>query len=550
MTIDPGSGQPVGGGQPPSGGEPQTSDRLRSMLAQAVEGQRDEQREVAGVLGDLRNQLLRLGQEIAEMRAAGGADSADASTINNVTVELREAVRFLSERLDGVTRMVAQRGEELADIRGALTAIDAHVRSQGETIGMLSQGLQALPSYGERVAALQENIDRVHQRLGEVRNVVARPPDTGHLTQRLTSIESALAPISDQLAQSRQAAADHSATLADQSASLAEQAAAMAEQRRSVDALHDRMESLAAGTQAALAVPPVFDDTSIQALDIQLSSLAAEITSIRGDLSELVEAGASQPAASADTGEFAAAVTAAEERMRNHVDEAVVALAEMLLRRRMPAPSFDSPEPVPSVAPEWAPPDPVDETPVVVPPVVAVATDDEPEAAADDSQSADVGPDSPEWWERDDPAAIATAVAAEQPDNEAPVVDFSAADIADEDGDDASDHDVLPDDEEASDLVDGPPAEPLEAAGVDVDVPELADEPEMADESHLADAADDLDATSEIPVLPPEVPRVLPAAPPSYGSGSSWSPEVPAERPEVDPAGTVIPERKKRWFRG
>jgi len=159
------------------------------MLAQAVEGQRDEQREVAGVLGDMRNQLLRLGQEIAEMRASGGSDGGDASTINNVTVELREAVRFLSERLDGVTRMVAQRGEDLADIRGALTTIDAHVGAQGETIGMLSQGLQALPSYGERVSALHDDFERVHQRLGELQAAVERPTDTGRIEQRLTSIE-------------------------------------------------------------------------------------------------------------------------------------------------------------------------------------------------------------------------------------------------------------------------------------------------------------------------------------------------------------------------
>jgi uncharacterized coiled-coil protein SlyX/prefoldin subunit 5 len=512
------------------------------MLAQAVEGQRDEQREVVGVLGDMRNQLLRVGQELAEMRASGGAgaDSADASTINNVTVELREAVRFLSERLDGVTRMVAQRGEELADIRGAMTAIDAHVRAQAETVGMLSQGLQALPSYGERVSALQENIDRVHQRVGEVRNVVSRPVDNSQLEQRLASLEAALAPISDHLTQSRQAAVDHSATLADQSATLAEQAAAMAEQRSTLDALHERIESLAAGTQAALAVPPVFDDTSIQALDVQLTGIATEITSIRKDMSGLAEAGGGG-SAPVDTSEFSAAVAAAEERMRTHVDEAVVALAEMLLRRRMPAPSYDPIEPLPMSAPPVG-------SQSIVPPVVEPAVEDVaadiyevPTVAADgESAAADLGADSPEWWERDD--AIA-AVAAEQPDDEAPVVDFSAADFADEDLEDDVDDDVGDepiDAESDAVLMDGPPVEPAEAAA--------AAEPES---EQTGVAAEDLDATSEIAVLDPEWTPAEAAPPPSHESrSSSWSPEVPAERPDVDPAGTIVPERKKRWFRG
>src|SRR4051812_30677391 len=137
---------------------------LQSMLSRAVEGQVADQRELTNAVADMRNQLMRLSQELAGLRVRPADETSDAQN-NAVTVEMREAVRFLSERLDGVTRMVAQRGEELADIRTALTAIDAHVRSQAETIGVLSSGLQALPSYGERVSILQDNLQILHRQL-------------------------------------------------------------------------------------------------------------------------------------------------------------------------------------------------------------------------------------------------------------------------------------------------------------------------------------------------------------------------------------------------
>ena len=60
-------------------------------------------------LVDIRNQVIRLGQEVHALRTEQPAQSPDA--MNAVTAELREAVRFLAERLDGVARMVAQRGE-------------------------------------------------------------------------------------------------------------------------------------------------------------------------------------------------------------------------------------------------------------------------------------------------------------------------------------------------------------------------------------------------------------------------------------------------------
>jgi hypothetical protein len=302
-------------------------------------------------LTDVRNQLMRLGQQIAEMRTEPGTAQAEAA--NGVIAELREAVRFLAERLDGVARMVAQRGEELADTRGALSAIDAHVRSQAETIGMLTTGMQALPSYGERVSALQDNINGLQQRLtgiegsfgpigqrlGSIETAVSRPDSA--VSERLAALEGMIGPMSQRLGQS------------------------LTEHNASLQALHGRVEalatgtqasfeSLASGTQAALATPVSVDDGAVAAIEPRLASLVSDLAALRSEVSALAAAsptaalaelkdeiaklavakpvgkgsGSARAVASADVD---AAVAAAESRIKDHVDDAIVALAQTLL---------------------------------------------------------------------------------------------------------------------------------------------------------------------------------------------------------------------------
>lgn len=417
-------------------------------------------------LADVRNQLLRIGQQIAEMRADPGTAGVEAA--NGVIAELREAVRFLAERLDGVARMVAQRGEELADTRGALGAIDAHVRSQAETIGVLTTGMQALPSYGERIAGLQDNINGVQQRLGGIENAfgpigqrlgsietsVSRP-DSG-VSERLAAIEGMLGPLSQRLGQSL---TEHSASL---------------------QALHGRVEALAAntqaglesvsaGTQAALAVPVPGDGSGAAAvaeLDPKLSALAADVAAMRQQLSTLSSTALSSTSASAAaapaptvdlsglrdeiaalikaqpapapaagsapavaaTGDVDAAIASAEERIKEHIDDAVLALAQTLLgRSRIDAPG--------GVAPVDSP---VDE--VAVAPVAAARDEDDHDTEAyevahhgeaDDSDVEDEYEDEEEGDEYDEDEEYDDEEEDEFVDDVAPI-DFSAAQLADE----------------------------------------------------------------------------------------------------------------------
>jgi hypothetical protein len=248
--------------------------------------------------------------------------------------------------------MVAQRGEELADTRGALSAIDAHVRSQAETIGVLTTGMQALPSYGERVSALQDNINGLQQRLtgieaafgplgqrlGSIETAVSRPDSA--VSERLAALEGMIGPMSQRLGQS------------------------LTEHNASLQALHGRVEALAAGTQAgldslasgaqaAIATSGSLDEGAAVVLEPRLASLASELASLRSEVSALAAASptaalaelrdqitalakarpASAAASSkaAASGDVDAAVAAAESRIKDHVDDAIVALAQTLL---------------------------------------------------------------------------------------------------------------------------------------------------------------------------------------------------------------------------
>src|SRR3954468_3779442 len=97
MTVEPG-----GTGAP-------KSERMQSLLSRAVEDQLSEQRQIAGVLTELRAQLQQINSQVAARRrdapAGGGSDAA----LSTVSADVREAVRLLGERLDGVARVVEQR---------------------------------------------------------------------------------------------------------------------------------------------------------------------------------------------------------------------------------------------------------------------------------------------------------------------------------------------------------------------------------------------------------------------------------------------------------
>jgi hypothetical protein len=557
------------------------------MLSRAVEGQLNEQRELMSAISDMRTQLMRFGQELAELRVRPPQDEASDATINNVTVEMREAVRFLSERLDGVTRVVAQRGEELGDIRTALTAIDAHARSQAETLSVLSAGLQLLPSYGERVSALQENVQVLHGQLTSIEGALQAAGDD-KVDERLAAIDESLAPLTARLDAIDESLAPLTVGLDQVTDAESAQSGLLTQLQATTSGLHQAVTDLNAG----------------------LEPMASDITAIGGEVTGLVEGAADGAAMDARVTESVrAAVRGLEQRLTDHVDQAVLALAETLLRRRPSAaagghgPSAEQAEAAPPYGAEPAEPSPYGSAsaePVAAPewsPPPAWAAADDLDADEDDLEA-----------ELDEPDAVGFG------DEDIVVDDLDVSDEVDgvDDGED-SDDDAGADDGAngyaATDPAFTEPAsteptnaeltgaEPAGAAGAadedftpsawwERDVTALGDDSEddtaaeLDEESRHTAAAgdpvfggdvtpsaehdywakplpDDLDRTGEISPTPLE--SWTPQTPPEPGAGEAAETPAAQETPEVadadgsdesaESAESAEPKRKRRWRR-
>src|SRR3954451_12610938 len=177
MTVEPGgTGAPM-------------SERMQSLLSRAVEDQLSEQRQIAGVLSDLRAQLQQINAQVAALRQESPSDGSADAALSTVSADVREAVRLLGERLDGVARLVQQRGTDLAELRAMLEQMLGAVRAQGEALSGVGSGLNALPAFGERIGGLQDNLDGLHERLGGLDAVTG---GLGALQQRVDAVDQGL----------------------------------------------------------------------------------------------------------------------------------------------------------------------------------------------------------------------------------------------------------------------------------------------------------------------------------------------------------------------
>src|SRR3954451_24564723 len=127
------------------------SERMQSLLSRAAEDQISEQRQIASVLTDLRAQMQRITNDLAALReqtqTGGGSDAA----LSTVSADVREAVRLLGERIDGVARLVQQRGSDLAELRGLIEQVHGAIGGQGQALSGLNSGLTSLPAFGEQI---------------------------------------------------------------------------------------------------------------------------------------------------------------------------------------------------------------------------------------------------------------------------------------------------------------------------------------------------------------------------------------------------------------
>jgi len=146
--TDPGSGTPM-------------SERMQALLSRAVEDQLSEQRQVANAMTEVRNHLAHLGAELQQLRATAGgaADEEIQRQVAGVAADVREAIRVLSERLDGVGGLVQQRGNDLTELRGLMGELrgvmDNELRPRVDGVDAAMRDLRgAFTGIGSRVADL------------------------------------------------------------------------------------------------------------------------------------------------------------------------------------------------------------------------------------------------------------------------------------------------------------------------------------------------------------------------------------------------------------
>src|SRR4051812_12289334 len=132
MTQDPGSGSPM-------------SERMQSLLSRAVEDQLTEQRQLAGALTEVRAQLTQLVAQLQAAQGGGGSAPQLDQALGAIAGNVRDAVRLLGERLDGVARLVQERGHDLAEQRAAIGELRDAVEGHTNALGGMTSGLTALP---------------------------------------------------------------------------------------------------------------------------------------------------------------------------------------------------------------------------------------------------------------------------------------------------------------------------------------------------------------------------------------------------------------------
>jgi uncharacterized protein YukE len=302
--TDPGSGTPM-------------SERMQALLSRAVEDQLSEQRQVANAMTEVRNHLAHLGAELQQLRATAGgaADEEIQRQVAGVAADVREAIRVLSERLDGVAGLVQQRGNDLTELRGLM----------GELRGVMDNELRP------RVDGVDAAMRDLRGAFTGIGSRVADLPGRQEIESMLARTSQASGPVDERLEQ----------------------------MQGWIEEVHDGL----------------FGETGVHPRVQALLEQAAEVPeSSDEDLGSRIDEA------------VRAAVSASEKRITAHVDEAVLALAEALLRKRsrtgtLGLSAFDTGEiPIVPPTPHAAEPEPTQ----AAEPEPPQAAEPEPEPAQQD----------------------------------------------------------------------------------------------------------------------------------------------------------------------
>src|SRR5436190_18751280 len=298
MSADPGSGTPM-------------SERMQALLSRAVEDQLTEQRQVAGVLAEVRGYLAHVASELEALRTnpPGGVDEVERQ-VAAVGADVREAIRVLGDRIDGVSGQVHQRGNDLAELRSAVDGVTGLVQQRGNDLAELRSAVDGVTGLVQ-----QRGND-----LAELRSAV-----DGDLSQRIEAVDNALRDLRGAFTGIASRVADLPGR-GDVEGMVARVGDPATELAQRIDRVEGWLEEVHAG---------LFGEDGIQA---QVQELAAPPESDEDedieevDVVEAVEDAVGRAVAESETrvsaqlnDAVAEAIADSEQRVAAHVDEAVVA---------------------------------------------------------------------------------------------------------------------------------------------------------------------------------------------------------------------------------
>lgn len=351
---------------------PWSSDRLEAIMRDTVDAQVQEQRQLETLLVDVREALIRLeGGSAPAGDAPAQTDAIDRLTADVAAARTEQEQRFadLNARIDALAAAVpetpeAPTGSSFQDLHDGLAGVRTDMTSLPEQIGpaVTSAVAHGLAETTTQVGALRQSLTDTVTETTELRSLVAAHADhlellpeavegIRDLSARLANLEasaasdeaapSAAEPIGPELTaivdeqlgthleafghdvgeQLNAVRAQMSAVDESLGATLRERLGAFEER---LDALHEVLVALHHSEERDL--PP--------ALVGRLDELEAELRAMR-----LANEGPTSPITS-----VVAQLHASEQRLAHHVDEAVLALAQAVLRRRAGGPSAHTDE--------------------------------------------------------------------------------------------------------------------------------------------------------------------------------------------------------------
>jgi len=414
-------------GRAPVGSAGPMSERMQALLSRAAEEQLTEQRQVSMVLTDLRQLVTGIGEQLRGAASAARLDGlgddvtaglADLTARTGVLESMRDDVTAVLTRVaelasgSALTRTqdaLASRLDQLEAAASRPTLTLEQLRS--ELVPVLARlteleaarpVLERLSGLDGRLEVLEQRLSAVADRLADVGDAAGGVPsvaiDVGRLVGKVESLTGLPAVVADLRA---------GVTALRDDSPLPSLARAVAGLREDVADLNGQVGAVSVPSADAVAAAVthqvtdrLLDELAPRVADLVLTRVATTLVEqVSGSVTTSIQDGLAE--------RVRAATTDSERRISAHVDEAVLALAEALLRRRRDtragvlaalAPEVGTEAGV-SGEPGLPGPDLLDDEPV------AVAVDGRPDSPGSDVRSDGVWSDDSEdgfphrpWW--------------------------------------------------------------------------------------------------------------------------------------------------------